>query len=117
MSTTALDFIVIFTLKSGSEARFEALTNEQVAVTREKDPGVLIYNTSRNENGEYVQFERYRDTQALIDHEQTTQVLLAEWYSLVEVKEITLIGDPDRKLASLDGVPHRKFSRLKGFSR
>jgi quinol monooxygenase YgiN len=118
MQKTTLDFIFTFQVKEGKESEFDALTSRQLAVTTEKDPGVLIYNIFKNGDGTYCQFERYKDSAALAAHLANTADLLAQWYGMTEITQMIVLGDIDDAVRkSLESIPHQHFGVFKFLDR
>ena len=115
---TTLDFIFTFRVKEGKEAEFDALTSQQLVVTTEKDPGVLIYNIFRNADGSYCQFERYKDSGALAAHMRNTADLLTRWYGMTEITQMIVLGDIDDTVKPLlENIEHRHFGVFKFLDR
>jgi quinol monooxygenase YgiN len=118
MKKTTLDFIFTFTVKKGAEAEFDALTTELLAVTKENDPGVMIYNIFKNADGGYCQLERFRDSAAWADHMQNTAGVLAKWTEITQISQMIVLGDIDRSIReALDGIDYHHYEAHKFLDR
>jgi hypothetical protein len=79
-------------------------------IVRTKDTGTLQYDTYRNEDqSECVIIERYRDSEAALEHAANLADLSAEVLATVSVVHGELLGEPSAELrAKLAGseLPH-----------
>lgn len=91
MKDKTLIFIFSFIVKEENQARYEEVLAKQLEITK-KEPGTLIYEIFKDENGVYCQHERYADEAACLKHVQNTSVQLQEWMQLTDVKQTIALG-------------------------
>ena len=67
--STELQGIARFKFHPGKLEEFKRLSAEAMEIVRSREPGTLLYETYFNEDeSEAVVVERFRDSQALIEH-------------------------------------------------
>lgn len=103
--------IARFKFKEGKREEYKRLSAQAMEIVRTKDSGTLQYDTYFNDDqSECIVLERYRDSEALIEH-------LANLGDLGEAILATgsvsgeLLGEPSAELrAKLAGSPVRLFT-------
>lgn len=108
-----LQGIARFRFHPGKLDEFKRLSAQAMEIVRAKEPGTLQYDTYFNddESGAVV-LERFRDSQALIDHGQNMAELMEP---ILATAEITgeLLGEMSPELAALmDGENPRLYPKL-----
>jgi autoinducer 2-degrading protein len=114
------DLYWVFTLhiKPGRYQEFRTLVAEIVAATR-KEPGTLAYQYSVSADKTIVHiFERYRSSDAFVDHvEQTFGGYAERFLSLVTIVSLVVYGDPDaRARKALDTFNATYMTIFDGFA-
>jgi quinol monooxygenase YgiN len=72
-----LQGIVRFRFRPGAVEEFKLLSARAMEIVRAREPGTLQYETYFNEDeSEAIVLERFRDSQALIDHGQNMADLM-----------------------------------------
>ena len=107
-----LQGIVRFTFRAGMIDEFKRLAAECMEIVRSKDVGTLQYDTYFNDDeSEAIVIERYRDSEALIEHlAHLGDDLMAAMMTTASVHGETL-GEPSARLrAMMDGTPVRLFT-------
>ena len=74
---TELQGIVRFRFHPGRVEEFKRLSEQAMEIVRTREPGTLQYETYFNDDeSEAIALERFRDSQALIDHGQNMAELM-----------------------------------------
>ena len=111
--------IARFRFREGRRDAFERLSAEATEIVRE-EPGTLQYDTFINGDGtECVVIERYRDSEAAMEHAANLGHLFGPVLDTVEVVHGELLGEPSEELrANLAGTdvpalftPYRSMER------
>lgn len=115
------DLYWVFTLdvKTGRLPEFRALVADIVAASS-REPGTLAYQYSVNADETQVHiFERYRDSQAFMDHLALTFGGYAERFlALVTVASLIVYGNPDAAARkALDSFGATYMTLFDGFAR
>jgi quinol monooxygenase YgiN len=98
---TELQGIARFRFHPGKVDEFKRLAAEAMEIVRAREPGTLQYETYFNEDeSEAIVLERYRDSQALIDHGQNMAHIMDP---IIATATVTgeLLGEPDPELRAL----------------
>jgi quinol monooxygenase YgiN len=102
--------IVRFSFHEGGLEEFKRLSAQCMEIVRAKDTGTLQYDTYLNEEqSEAIVLERFRDSEALIQHSENLAHLME---AIVATGTVTgeLLGQPSADLrAKLEGSPVRLF--------
>jgi quinol monooxygenase YgiN len=104
--------IARFMFHEGKVDDFERLSEQCMEIVRTKDNGTLQYDISFNDNeSEAIVIERYRDSEALIEHlAQLGDDLMAAMMATASVHGETL-GEPSARLrAMMEGTSVRLFT-------
>ena len=103
-----LQGIVRFTFHDGDVEEFKRLSARCMEIVRTQDTGTLQYDTYFNDDQtECVVLERYRDSDALLEHAEHLGDLMAAVIATGSV-EGELLGEPSAELrAKLAGSPVR----------
>jgi quinol monooxygenase YgiN len=101
-----LQGIVRFTFHEGGLEEFKRLSAECMEIVRTKDTGTLQYDTYLNEDqSEAIVLERFRDSEALIQHSENLAHLM-EPITATGAVSGELLGEPSADLrAKLEGSP------------
>jgi quinol monooxygenase YgiN len=115
------DLYWVFTLDvtPGRFQDFHALVAEIVAATRE-EPGTLAYQYSVSADQKTVHiFERYRDSDAFVDHvEQTFGRYAERFLSMVTIASLVVYGNPNAAARkALDRFNANYMALFDGFAR
>ena len=106
-----LQGIARFRFHPGKVEEFKRLSAEAMEIVRTREPGTLQYETYFNDDeSEAMVIERYRDSQALIDHGQNMAHLMEP---IIATATVTgeLLGELSPELRALmDGDVPRLFS-------
>src|SRR5690349_18071189 len=109
-----LQGIARFTFHEGEVEEFKRLSAICMEIVREKDTGTLQYETWFNDDeSECIVLERFRDSQALIEHGEHLAHLMDAIIATGDVHG-ELLGEPSPELRSnfaADG-PVRLYARL-----
>jgi len=120
MSGQELMGIARFRIREGQLDEFERLSALAMEIVRSKDSGTLQYDTYFNEDrSECVVIERYRDSEAAMEHAANLGDLFGAVLSTVSVVHGELLGEPSAELrANLAGTdvpalftPYRSMER------
>jgi len=91
--------IARFRFHEGKLDEFKRLAAEARDIVRAKDPGTLQYDVYLNDDGsECVVIERYRDSEALIEHAANLADLSEEILAIVTVVHGEVLGEPSDEL-------------------
>ena len=104
--------IARFTFHEGKVDDFKRLSERCMEIVRTKDDGTLQYDIYFNDDeSEAIVIERYRDSEALIEHlEHIGDDLMAAIMATASVSGETL-GQPSTRLrAMMEGTPVRLFT-------
>jgi quinol monooxygenase YgiN len=102
--------IARFKIHEGEAEEFKRLSAQAMEIVRSKDTGTLQYDIFFNDDqSECVVLERFRDSEALIEHLANIGELSAAIIATVTVVHGELLGEPSAELrANLAGseLPH-----------
>jgi quinol monooxygenase YgiN len=105
-----LQGIIRFKIHEGKLDEFKRLSAQAMEIVRTKDSGTLQYDSYFNEDqSECVVLERFRDSEALIEHTENIGDLTEAILATVSVVHGELLGEPNAELrARLAGseLPH-----------
>lgn len=96
-----LQGIARFRFHPGKVEEFKRLSAQAMEIVRNREPGTLQYETYFNEDEtEAIVLERYRDSQALIDHGQHMAEIMEP---IIATGTVTgeLLGEPSPELRAL----------------
>ena len=118
MATTELHAIVRFRFHDGDVEEFKRLSAQAMDIVRAKDTGTLQYEIYFNEDqSECVVYERYRDSEAVIEHGAHVGHLNEAIFATGSVSS-ELLGEPSAKLTAMiagSGIPlFRPFLSMQG---
>ena len=98
MATTELQAIVRFRFHNGDVEEFKRLSEQCMEIVRTQDTGTLQYDTYFNDDeSECIVIERFRDSDALIQHGENLAHLMDAITATGEVFG-ELLGDPSAEL-------------------
>jgi quinol monooxygenase YgiN len=112
--------IARFRVHEGKLDEFKRLSAQAMEIVRTRDSGTLQYDTYFNEDGsECVVIERYRDSEAAIEHAANLGDLFGPILETVTVVHGEILGEPSDELrANLAGsdvpqlfTPYESYSR------
>ena len=88
-----------FRIHEGKLDEFKRLSDRAMEIVMTQDTGTLQYDTYFNEDQtECVVIERYRDSEAAIEHSANLRELSAEVLAIVDVVHGELLGEPSAEL-------------------
>ena len=88
-----------FKIHEGKLDEFKRLSDEAMEIVRTEDTGTLQYDTYFNEDeSECFVIERYRDSEAAVEHAANIRELSAEILAIVDVVHGELLGDPSAEV-------------------
>jgi quinol monooxygenase YgiN len=91
--------IARFKFHEGKQDEYKRLSARAMEIVRTKDTGTLQYDTYLNEDqSECVIIERYRDSEAALEHAANLADLSAEVLATVSVVHGELLGEPSAEL-------------------
>lgn len=91
--------IARFRFLEGKRDEFERLSAQAMEMVRAKEPGTLQYDTYMNDDRtECVIIERYRDSEAAIEHAANLADLSEAVLATVTVVHGEILGEPSAKL-------------------
>ena len=91
--------IARFKFHEGKLEEFKRLSAEAMEIVRTKDSGTLQYDTYFNDDqSECIVIERYRDSEAAIEHAANLADLSAAVLATVSVVHGELLGEPSEEL-------------------
>jgi quinol monooxygenase YgiN len=109
-AVSELQGIARFKIHEGKLEEFKRLSAQAMEIVRTKDTGTLQYDIYFNDDqSECVVLERFRDSEALIEHAANLGDLVEAILATVSVVHGELLGEPSAELrARLAGseVPH-----------
>ena len=111
MAATELQAIVRFRFHDGDVEKFKRLSEECMEIVRAQDVGTLQYDTYFNDDEtECIVIERFRDSDALIEHGEHLAHLMDAIIATGSVSG-ELLGEPSEALrAQLTGSPVQLFT-------
>ena len=111
MAATELQGIVRFDFHGGDVEEFKRLSEECMEIVRAKDSGTLQYDTYFNaDETECIVLERFRDSDALIEHSENLAHLMEAIIATGSVSG-ELLGEPSPEVrAKLVGSPVQLFT-------
>ena len=96
---TELMGIARFKFNEGKREEFKRLSAQAMEIVRTKDSGTLQYDTYFSEDeSECIIIERYRDSDAAMEHAANLADLSAEVLTTVSVVHGELLGEPSAEL-------------------
>ena len=96
---TELMGIARFRIHEGKLEEYERLSAEAMEIVKAKEPGTLQYDTFFDgSRTECVIVERYRDSDAAIEHAANLADVSAKVIAIVDVVHGELLGDPSPEL-------------------
>ena len=91
--------IARFRVHEGKLDEFKRLSAQAMEIVRTKDTGTLEYNIYFNDDqSECVVIERYRDSEAALEHAANLADVSAEVLAMVSVVHGELLGEPSAEL-------------------
>jgi quinol monooxygenase YgiN len=104
--------IARFKIQKGKLAEYKRLSAQAMEIGRAKDTGTLQFDIYFiDDQSECIVIERYRDSEALIEHLANLGDLGAEILATVSVSGGEVLGEPSAKLrANLASGPVRVFA-------
>ena len=91
--------IARFKIHEGKLAEYKRLAAQAHEITRTKDTGTLLYETYFNEDrSEVMVLERYRDSEAAMEHAENLGDLMGAIIATVSVVHGELLGEPSAEL-------------------
>src|SRR5687767_15718892 len=112
--------IARFKFQAGKLEEYLRLSDQAIELVRTKEPGTLQYDLYLNgDRSECIFIERYRDSQAAIEHVANVGHLFAPVLATVSIVHGELLGEPNAELrAKLAGsevpvlfTPYRSMRR------
>ena len=98
-AVSELQGIARFKIREGKLEEFKRLSAQSMEIVRTKDTGTLQYDTYFNEDqSECVVLERYRDSEAAIEHAENLGDLMEAILATVSVVHGELLGEPSAEL-------------------
>lgn len=96
---TELLGIARFRIHEGKLDEFKRLSAQAMEIVRTKEPGTLQYDTYFNDTqSECVVIERYRDSEAALEHTANLADLSAAVLATVSVVHGEILGEPSAEL-------------------
>jgi quinol monooxygenase YgiN len=96
---TELIGIARFKFKEGKLEEFKRLSAQAMEIVQTKEPGTLQYDTYLNhDQSECIIIERYRDSQAAMEHAANLAEVSAKVLATVTVVHGELLGEPTAEL-------------------
>ncbi len=96
---TELLGIARFRIHEGKLDEFKRLSAQAMEIVRTKEPGTLQYDTYFNDTqSECVVIERYRDSEAALEHAANLADLSAAVLATVSVVHGEILGEPSAEL-------------------
>jgi quinol monooxygenase YgiN len=98
-SVSELQGIARFRIHDGKLDEFKRLSAEAGDIVRTKDPGTLQYEVFFNDDeSECIVLERFKDSEALIEHTANLGDLSEAILSIVSVVHGELLGEPSAEI-------------------
>jgi quinol monooxygenase YgiN len=98
-AVTELLGIARFKFKEGKREEYKRLSAQAMEIVRTKDSGTLQYDTYFNDDqSECIVIERYRDSEAAIEHAANLADVSAAVLATVSVVHGELLGEPSAEL-------------------
>jgi quinol monooxygenase YgiN len=96
---TELLGIARFKLNEGKREDYKRLSAQAMEIVRTKEPGTLQYDTYFNDDqSECIVIERYRDSEAAMEHAANLADISAAVLAMVSVVHGELLGEPSEEL-------------------
>jgi quinol monooxygenase YgiN len=96
---TELLGIARFKLNEGKHEEYKRLSAQAMEIVRTKEPGTLQYDTYFNDDqSECIVIERYRDSEAAMEHAANLADISAAVLAMVSVVHGELLGEPSEEL-------------------
>jgi quinol monooxygenase YgiN len=96
---TELLGIARFKLNEGKREEYKRLSAQAMEIVRTKEPGTLQYDTYFNDDqSECIVIERYRDSEAAMEHAANLADISAAVLAMVSVVHGELLGEPSEEL-------------------
>ena len=96
---TELIGIARFKFNEGKREEYQRLSAQAMEIVRTKEPGTLQYDTYFNEDrSECIIIERYRDSEAAMEHAANLADISAAVLATVTVVHGELLGEPSAEL-------------------
>jgi quinol monooxygenase YgiN len=98
--------IARFRIHEGKLDEYKRLSAQAMQIVKTKDTGTLQYDTYFNDDqSECVVIERYRDSEAALEHAANLAGVSAEVLAIVDVVHGEVLGEPSEELrANLAGI-------------
>jgi quinol monooxygenase YgiN len=91
--------IARFRFNEGKADEYKRLSARAMEIVRTKEPGTLQYDTYLNQDeSECIVIERYRDSEAAIEHAGNLAEISAAVLAIVSVVHGELLGEPSAEL-------------------
>ena len=117
-STTQIDLLFRYRVKEGGESRFQEYLEKVPPLTEAEEPYVLEYEIFVQEDGIYLQHERYVDEEAINKHLTVTAEGQAAWGEATELLEISFLGDLSREFWERWKTPTAtRYTRFRSITR
>jgi quinol monooxygenase YgiN len=98
-AVSELQGIARFKFHEGKLEEFKRLSAQAMEIVRTRDPGTLQYDTYFNDDqSECIVLERFRDSEALIQHAENLGDLVEAILETVSVVHGELLGEPSAEL-------------------
>jgi quinol monooxygenase YgiN len=108
-----LQGIARFKIHEGKLEEFKRLSAQAMEIVRTKDTGTLQYDTYFNDDqSECVVLERFRDSEALIEHAANLAALVEAILATVSVVHGELLGEPSAELRTKISLAGSEFPHL-----
>lgn len=103
MEQKIVDMIFKFEVPLENQDRYSEVLAEQLEIAS-KEPGTLIYEVFRTDDGSYCQHERYADEQACVIHCENTASQLSEWMELTNITQLIALGPLSQEFRNQFGI-------------
>jgi quinol monooxygenase YgiN len=91
--------IARFKFHEGKREEFERLSAQAMEIVKNKEPGTLQYDIFMNDDrSECVVIERYRDSEAAMEHVANLSHLFDAVFATVTIVHGELLGEPSEEL-------------------
>jgi quinol monooxygenase YgiN len=116
--TKQVDLIFRYRVKDGEQERFEQYLEKVLPVTESQEPYVLEYHIFRQEDGTFLQHERYADEAAIYRHMQVTAEGQADWAAAADLLDLMAVGELSQGFwDAFDSPVVSKYRRFREASR